>query len=292
MRLLLSVVRVCVAGKVPRRQGPVRPGLLHPGKLPAVQMGKWRRECERSDARPQPDVQRTDRFGRNNQAVLRHRRPESEKLAEVLPRQSWLSALPARHERSRRRERRRLHFEASAVGDVVASGPVGQDQENGEDQRESVGSFCANERRQGIETAGAFASNERQKHESAAYSANSQSDFRRFAFAVLASFPVGNELNRNQVERARPLSESFQVGLFVVEFIISKNKPWSCFSFLRGVFCVFRSTDEGNQLRLVNTMWQLCALTPSYGQKAAQFVDLLGYVSMKLGLSKVVAFSW
>nr|CAB3267471.1 E3 ubiquitin-protein ligase UBR4-like [Phallusia mammillata] len=76
---------------------------------------------------------------------------------------------------------------------------------------------------------------------------------------------------------------------FFRHFLLEMNSTairWSAHAL---VLNLFRNTDSACQLRLVNTLWQLCSQTPSYGTKAAQFIDLLGYLSMKLGLEQDAA---
>lgn len=42
-----------------------------------------------------------------------------------------------------------------------------------------------------------------------------------------------------------------------------------------------RNLSTAEQARLVELVWGLWPLLPQYGRKAAQFVDLLGYFSLK-----------
>lgn len=43
----------------------------------------------------------------------------------------------------------------------------------------------------------------------------------------------------------------------------------------------YRNSTTAEQARLVELVWGLWPLLPQYGRKAAQFVDLLGYFSLK-----------
>lgn len=61
-----------------------------------------------------------------------------------------------------------------------------------------------------------------------------------------------------------------QVSLFCL-YIICRNLFLTC----------FRNLKPSEQEALLELLWQLWPLLPTYGRKAAQFVDLLGYFSLR-----------
>lgn len=44
---------------------------------------------------------------------------------------------------------------------------------------------------------------------------------------------------------------------------------------------VYRNLKMSEQEALLELLWQLWPLLPTYGRKAAQFVDLLGYFALR-----------
>ena len=47
------------------------------------------------------------------------------------------------------------------------------------------------------------------------------------------------------------------------------------------MFFCFRNSKIADQAQLLKLLWELWPLLPTYGRKAAQFVDLLGYFSLR-----------
>lgn len=48
---------------------------------------------------------------------------------------------------------------------------------------------------------------------------------------------------------------------------------------------IYRNSKPMEQELLLKLLWQLWPFLPSYGRKAAQFVDLLGYFSLRYSQS-------
>lgn len=69
---------------------------------------------------------------------------------------------------------------------------------------------------------------------------------------------------------------------FIRTFILETNNStlrWQAHSL---VFSLYKNSKLKQKKSLLELLWQLWPLLPTYGRKAAQFVDLLGYVSLKM----------
>eukprot|EP00794_Sanderia_malayensis_P006454 gene6454-7186_t len=73
---------------------------------------------------------------------------------------------------------------------------------------------------------------------------------------------------------------------FIKFFLLESNSTsmrWKAHELLHTIFV---NISEDQQLRLIELMWQLWNFVPSSGHKAAQFVDLLGYITVKTPKAK------
>ena len=67
---------------------------------------------------------------------------------------------------------------------------------------------------------------------------------------------------------------------FIRLFLLQSNSTalrWRAHSLLH---CIYQFSQTAEQVHLVELVWQLWPDMPSYGHKAAQFVDLLGYFTI------------
>ncbi|CAH1119052.1 unnamed protein product [Phaedon cochleariae] len=68
---------------------------------------------------------------------------------------------------------------------------------------------------------------------------------------------------------------------FVKTFMLETNITavrWQAHALVQSIY---KNSDPKNQESVLELLWQLWPLLPAYGRKAAQFVDLLGYFSLK-----------
>ncbi|XP_046612558.1 E3 ubiquitin-protein ligase UBR4 isoform X2 [Neodiprion virginianus] len=68
---------------------------------------------------------------------------------------------------------------------------------------------------------------------------------------------------------------------FIQTFLLETNNTnvrWQAHSL---VLAIYKNCNPANQEALLDLLWRLWPLLPVYGRKAAQFVDLLGYFSLK-----------
>lgn len=73
------------------------------------------------------------------------------------------------------------------------------------------------------------------------------------------------------------------LGQFVLAFLLECNSTavrWQAHSLLHQLH---RHSQPPHREALLALMWDLWPQLPSYGRKAAQFVDLLGYFTLKVG---------
>ncbi|EDW12890.2 uncharacterized protein Dmoj_GI22475 [Drosophila mojavensis] len=66
------------------------------------------------------------------------------------------------------------------------------------------------------------------------------------------------------------------VRIFLLENNVSQLR-WQAHSFMTGLF---EHANERQREKLLNIFWNLWPLVPSYGRRTAQFVDLLGYLTL------------
>jgi E3 ubiquitin-protein ligase UBR4 len=69
---------------------------------------------------------------------------------------------------------------------------------------------------------------------------------------------------------------------FVQSFLLESNSTshrWAAHSL---IYNLYRSFSPHQQETLLDILWSLWPKLPSYGKKAAQFVDLLGYFTLKV----------
>uniref|UniRef100_T1IY63 UBR-type domain-containing protein n=1 Tax=Strigamia maritima TaxID=126957 RepID=T1IY63_STRMM len=69
---------------------------------------------------------------------------------------------------------------------------------------------------------------------------------------------------------------------FVRAFLLESNSTavrWQAHSLLHGLYCASNVTE---QEMLLDLLWKLWPHLPAYGRKAAQFVDLLGYFTLRM----------
>ena len=79
---------------------------------------------------------------------------------------------------------------------------------------------------------------------------------------------------------------------FVQLFLLQSNSTslrWQAHKLLH---TLYQYSQPSEQIQLVDQLWKLWPSVPSYGQKATQFVDLLGYttISTPQVLEKVCLF--
>ncbi|XP_043220427.1 E3 ubiquitin-protein ligase UBR4-like isoform X2 [Amphibalanus amphitrite] len=92
----------------------------------------------------------------------------------------------------------------------------------------------------------------------------------------------GSSLSRQltrQLMGAGPLPAG--TARFVRTFLLESNATairWQAHAL---VLSIYRNAPPADRESLVELLWKLWPLLPSYGRKAAQFVDLLGYMSLK-----------
>lgn len=82
-------------------------------------------------------------------------------------------------------------------------------------------------------------------------------------------FPCCRYLDRNRISQ------------FLCTFLLESNSTgvrWQAHSL---VLALYRHSPPRDQDLLLTLMWSLWPHLPAYGRKAAQFVDLLGYFSLK-----------
>ncbi|KAK2587955.1 hypothetical protein KPH14_004040 [Odynerus spinipes] len=68
---------------------------------------------------------------------------------------------------------------------------------------------------------------------------------------------------------------------FIQTFLLETNNTnirWQAHSL---ILAIYKNSGPADQERLLDILWRLWPLLPAYGRKAAQFVDLLGYFSLK-----------
>ena len=68
--------------------------------------------------------------------------------------------------------------------------------------------------------------------------------------------------------------------LFIRNFLLQCNSTalrWQAHSLLH---CLYEYSQPAQQVHLVELLWTLWPSMPAFGQKAAQFVDILGYVTI------------
>ncbi|XP_035739496.1 protein purity of essence-like isoform X1 [Vespa mandarinia] len=68
---------------------------------------------------------------------------------------------------------------------------------------------------------------------------------------------------------------------FIQTFLLETNNTnvrWQAHSL---ILAIYKNCGPADQERLLDILWRLWPLLPAYGRKAAQFVDLLGYFSLK-----------
>ncbi|RWS26760.1 E3 ubiquitin-protein ligase UBR4-like protein, partial [Leptotrombidium deliense] len=78
--------------------------------------------------------------------------------------------------------------------------------------------------------------------------------------------------------------DSKLLSQFIQCFLLESNLTglrWQAHSLIYNLFKSFESQYQ-EQLCLLETMWNLWPKVPNYGRKAAQFVDLLGYFTLKI----------
>ncbi|KAI1305186.1 E3 ubiquitin-protein ligase UBR4 [Halotydeus destructor] len=76
------------------------------------------------------------------------------------------------------------------------------------------------------------------------------------------------------------------IKCFLLEFK-STSLRWQAHSLVYNLYKNFELSSE-EQLVIIETLWSLWPLMPSYGKKAAQFVDILGYFTLCAGKQNVI----
>ncbi|KAJ0180973.1 hypothetical protein K1T71_003058 [Dendrolimus kikuchii] len=91
-----------------------------------------------------------------------------------------------------------------------------------------------------------------------------------------------------QEQRVGPLVQQIlkqvsqeELRMFVKAFLLETNSTavrWQAHALL---LAIYNNSSQGDQANLVSLLWGIWPSLPQYGRKAAQFVDLLGYFTLK-----------
>ncbi|XP_019618431.1 PREDICTED: E3 ubiquitin-protein ligase UBR4-like, partial [Branchiostoma belcheri] len=96
----------------------------------------------------------------------------------------------------------------------------------------------------------------------------------------------GQQMCQSIVQQLLAIADSALWERFIHCFLLHSNSTsvrWQAHLLLLSIFSY--GNTEGQNL-LLDLMWGVWPHLPSYGRKAAQFVDLLGYFSLKCSMFK------
>ena len=100
----------------------------------------------------------------------------------------------------------------------------------------------------------------------------------------LSLFPYTAEPNKEVCTALVQMFLSFvddkTLNQFIQLFLLQSNSSSLRWQAHKLLYTLYQYSQSGEQVQLIDQLWKLWPSVPTYGQKATQFVDLLGFMTI------------